>query len=239
MRATETAEFHVPLDRLATHVPPATTLRGGFKDRLIFIKAWLADPLGVASAAPSSRELAAAITRDLGPQTGPVIELGPGTGAFTRALLQRGVRPDQLLLIEREPVFAELLRAAHPRVRVLTVNASQLRRIPSVQAGAVVSGLPLLWMPRPTVLRILHGAFSHLRPDGGFYQFTYMPTCPVPASLLWRLGLRARRVGARVYRNLPPAAVYRIERDGAHSRTLTEPDSQPSRGVPGRGNPEG
>ncbi len=78
-------------------------------------------------------------------------------------------------------------------------------------AGAVVSGLPLLSLPRRTVIRILLSAFRHLRVDGAFFQFTYGPGCPVPSVVLDRLGLRAQRIG-RCIANLPPATVYRISR---------------------------
>ena len=66
-------------------------------------------------------------------------------------------------------------------------------------------------MPHTTVQAILIGAFACLRPDGAFYQFTYGPACPVPQAILQELGLQARRIGG-TWANLPPAAVYRIER---------------------------
>ncbi len=79
-------------------------------------------------------------------------------------------------------------------------------------AGAVVSGLPFLSMP-DKVAAILNGAFSNLRNDGAFYQFTYGFRCPVPAAVLNELDLEAVCIG-RAFCNLPPAAVYRITRRG-------------------------
>ncbi|HYF53350.1 MAG TPA: hypothetical protein VEA41_03745, partial [Salinarimonas sp.] len=74
-------------------------------DVVPFLKAWLRQPLQVAAVAPSSRALAGLMTRGIGPCTGPVVELGPGTGSFTRALLERGVAEADLVLVESEPDF--------------------------------------------------------------------------------------------------------------------------------------
>jgi phosphatidylethanolamine/phosphatidyl-N-methylethanolamine N-methyltransferase len=75
----------------------------------------------------------------------------------------------------------------------------------------VISGLPLLYMSPKKVVTILKGAFGYLRRGGSFYQFTYMPRCPISYRLLKRLGLEATRIGGTL-RNVPPAAVYRISR---------------------------
>ena len=186
-------------------------------DTLSFFRAWLSAPLRVAAVAPSSSALAELMTRDITAETGPVIELGPGTGAFTRSLLTRGVAERDLTLIEYGADFATLLKARFPDARVLQMDAGRLRDADLFTypaAGAVISGLPVLSMPARQVIAILGGAFGYLRPHGAFYQFTYGPRCPVPTAILNRLGLRATRVG-RTLRNLPPAAVYRIARHAA------------------------
>ena len=183
-------------------------------DGFAFFRAWLKAPLRVAAVVPSGRALAAAITAEVGPHTGPVIELGPGTGAFTRALIGRGVPESRLALVEAGPDFADLLRDRFPAAQVLCMSAARLGAVDPFggeKAGAVVSGLPVLSMPPRTVIAILDGAFHHLRPDGAFYQFTYGPRCPIPRAILDRLGLKAVRIG-RAVANVPPAAVYRISR---------------------------
>jgi hypothetical protein len=110
--------------------------------------------------------------------------------------------------------FLDALRTRYPRATLVRQDASRLGALQffgGELAGAVVSGLPLLSMPPARVRRVLQDAFLRLRPDGAFYQFTYGFRCPVPTRLLERLGLKATRV-AIALRNLPPAAVYRIER---------------------------
>lgn len=177
-----------------------------------FFRAWLGDPLRVAAIVPSSRALAQAITAEISADTGPVIELGPGTGSFTRALLSRGVAEEDLALIEFGSEFATALQLRYPRARTIWMDAARLHAVQLFggrPAGAVVSGLPVLSMPARKVIGILEGSFAKMRPGGAFYQFTYGPTCPVPRALLDRLGLKAMRIGGTLA-NVPPASVYRI-----------------------------
>jgi len=183
-------------------------------DAVQFLRAWITDPMHVASITPSSSALAALITSEITPETTPVIELGPGTGVFTRALLKRGVPPGRLLLVERGHDFAEMLRGRFPGVEVLNMDATDLGRVElfgGEPVKAVISGLPFLSMPVRQVIGVLAGCFAHLSPDGAYYQFTYGARCPVPRLILERLGLKAIRIG-RTFSNFPPAAVYRIKR---------------------------
>lgn len=183
-------------------------------DVLSFFRALSADPFTVGAIAPSGPALAEAITRHISAASGPVIELGPGTGVFTQALLERGVREHDLTLVECGSDFVRLLQARFPRARVLWMDAARLDRYPlfdEAPVGAVVSGLPLLNMTPRKVISILTGTFSYVRPGGALYQFTYGPRCPVPRPLLDRLGLKATRL-TKVLRNVPPATVYRITR---------------------------
>lgn len=185
------------------------------RDRLLFLSSWLRDPLRIAAVQPSGRALAHLITSQIGAGHAPVVELGAGTGVFTHALIERGVPEHRLALVEGDPAFARMLATRFPLARVLGMNAEDVGRVDAFFAdatpGAVVSGLPLLSMPPRRVTAILGGMFGHLRDDGAFYQFTYMPYCPVPARVLEPLGLSARRIGW-VGANMPPAAVYRIAR---------------------------
>lgn len=179
---------------------------------LLFLREWLAAPLRVAAVAPSGRRLAAVITSELDADRAPVIELGPGTGVFTRALIARGIPEERLALIEASAGFAARLSEAFPRAAVYCMDAARLRTVMPFgpgAAGAVVSGLPLPSLSPRTVYGVLSGALRNLRPGGAVYQFTYGWRCPVAPSILDRLGLRAEAIG-HVVANLPPAAVYRL-----------------------------
>jgi phosphatidylethanolamine/phosphatidyl-N-methylethanolamine N-methyltransferase len=183
-------------------------------DTLTFFRAWLSDPLRVASVVPSGERLAELITRDIDPARGPVLELGPGTGVFTQALVRRGVRPADLTLVELGTEFADILALRYPEATIMRMNAASLPRLrhPAPRLhGAAISGLPLLSMPPAKVLRILAGTFRLLAPHAGLYQFTYGWRCPAPVQVLNRLELKVGRIGG-TFANFPPAAVYRISR---------------------------
>lgn len=185
-------------------------------DSLHFFKSWIAAPLRVASVTPSSRSLARLMTLEIGPDTGPVMELGPGTGVFTRALVGRGVDEGDLTLIEFGHEFVAMLKHRFPRARILQLDAAKLEQagiFDGRPVGAVVSGLPLLSMPQGKIESIVEGAFHYLRPGGALYQFTYGPRCPVPRPVMDKLGLTVTRIG-RTLRNIPPATVYRFTRGG-------------------------
>jgi phospholipid N-methyltransferase len=179
-----------------------------------FFRSWLSNPIRVGAIAPSSAALAELITSEITPASAPVIELGPGTGVFTHKLLQKGVPPPQLMVIEYGSEFVSVLQLRFPGVRVLWMDASKLVQAKIAEegsVGAVVSGLPLLNMSPRKVVAIMSGAFHYLRPNGAFYQFTYAPRFPVARPILDRLGLKAVRIG-RTLHNLPPASVYRVTR---------------------------
>jgi len=188
-------------------------------DGLLFFRAWLGAPLRVASVLPSGESLAELITTGTGPESGPVLELGPGTGVFTRALLRRGVAEADLTLIEAAPEFAALLGERFPAAWIYPMDAGTLHRLDLSKRrphGAAISGLPLLSIPKHQVLRILAGTFKLLRDDAELHQFTYGWRCPVAPDVLAQLGLRARRLGY-TFGNLPPATVWRITRSERHA----------------------
>lgn len=185
-------------------------------DTLTFLRAWLRAPRSIGALTPSGSSLARLMTTHVNHLDGPVIELGPGTGVFTRALLARGVPTHRLALIEADPVFASALARRYPGTHVLSMDAAHLGDALPIfgeeRASAVVSGLPLLSMPASQVSAIIQGVFDRqLHADGAFYQFTYGPRCPLPRHLLERLDLEAVRIGSVLF-NLPPAVVYRIGR---------------------------
>jgi len=185
-----------------------------------FLKEFLFSPRSVGAIAPSGGALAKFITSEIRPDSGPILELGPGTGVFTEALLARGVRQSDLTLVEYGSDFARLLDARFPRARVLWMDASQIGSHALFEGravAAVVSGIPLLNLSPKKVIAILTGCFRNMRRDAAFYQFTYGLTSPVSKTILDRLGLKATFQG-RVLMNIPPASVYKITRRGAGQR---------------------
>ncbi|APH74963.1 phospholipid methyltransferase (plasmid) [Aquibium oceanicum] len=180
--------------------------------RLTFLRQWLANPLRVGAVLPSGTSLAHLMTKAIDRNTGSILELGPGTGVFTEALLKRGLVPEQLTLVELDERFANLLSRRFPGARIVQGSAARLSAAGvgrDVAYGAVISGVPLLSMPSRTVFRIVEGVARRLGPSGNLYQFTYGARCPVAHAILERLGLEASLLGTVMW-NLPPASVYRI-----------------------------
>lgn len=141
-----------------------------------------------------------------------VLEIGAGTGAVTRALLERGIPPECLWAVEIDPSLAGFLEQQFPAVHVLCGNALELAALlpPSIQGriGTVVSGLPMRNFSRQERRRTVAGALQMLRPGAEFLQFTYGFRSPIEAR---GLSLKAERLG-RVWNNLPPAAVWRYRK---------------------------
>ncbi|MEO1200597.1 MAG: methyltransferase type 12 [Pseudomonadota bacterium] len=179
------------------------------KESRLFRRQIRKNPLQVMALARSTRWLASEMVAGLFPENGPVIELGPGTGAFTREILARGIAPANLYLVEINPAFCGHLRATFPGVHVLETSADRLDALPVLDAQAVISGLPLLSMPPDIQNAILASAFERLAQDGFVAQFTYGVTPPVHRNVRKELGL-TWTVSQRIWRNLPPARVYRF-----------------------------
>lgn len=183
---------------------------------LDFLAAWVKKPRQTASVVPSSRYLAKLMVSDIDPGDGRVLELGGGTGVFTRAILDTGLAPEKLEVVEINPAFARGLRRRFPAVSVLETPAQIISTAAAGEPGdyqTVVSGLPLLAMDPFVHADILSEAFRMLRPGGAFIQFTYSMRPPVRRSLLEELNLESARVGQTV-RNFPPATVFRFFRKG-------------------------
>ena len=177
-----------------------------------FLREWVRAPLRVGAVAPSSSSLVRAITQGLGPHSGTVLELGPGTGVFTRCLIDRGISPADITAIEISEAFAGRLKRNLPGVNVKTGSATRARVLTggtSNSANTVICGLPLLSMSPGTVYRIMMESFDILSEGGEFRFFTYSPICPVPQTVRERLGLIDERIAFTV-KNVPPAAVYKL-----------------------------
>jgi phosphatidylethanolamine/phosphatidyl-N-methylethanolamine N-methyltransferase len=180
-------------------------------ETLLFLRQLLTRPREVSAIAPSSRGLGRAMARGLGPESGRVVEFGPGTGRLTEAILATGVRPENLTLIEMNAEFAMHLRGRFTGVRVIEGGAETAAEHMAGGVATVVSGLPLLSMPVTVRKAIVGAAFEVLAPSGRYVQFTYGPKPPLPETEMHELSLTVER-GEKVWLNLPPATVYRFTR---------------------------
>jgi phosphatidylethanolamine/phosphatidyl-N-methylethanolamine N-methyltransferase len=196
-----------------TNNPPSR-----LRQRWIFFRQWLKSPLATASVAPSSAILAGQMAAQLLPSDHLVVELGGGTGVITSAILNHGIQPDNLLVVELNDELATALAEQFKGVTIFAGDARELERVLTVhptihpgQVDAIVSGLGFLTMPETIAHGILQTCFAMLKPTGRLIQFTYGPKCPVPERSMRELSLSAKKVGF-VVRNFPPASIYVIAR---------------------------
>jgi len=180
-----------------------------FDDEVRFIRSWIERPLITGAVAPSGKVLARTMARYVDPHSeGPVVELGPGTGPVTEALVKAGIAPSRLLLLEFNPTFCGMLRARYPEATLVQGDAYSLRRLLETllvqPAAAVVSSLPLVTKPVHMRLRLVRDAFDLMLPGAPFVQFTYSVASPLPR----RAGGFSAEPSERIWMNIPPARVW-------------------------------
>ena len=177
-------------------------------DEVRFLRSWIEKPLHMGAVMPSSKLLARTMAQYVDVESeGPVIELGPGTGAITNALIEHGIDQRRLVLVEYNPSFCALLRDRYPQATIVQGDAYRLRDSlwdMKVPASAVVSGLPLVTKPMLIRLKLIRDAFNALAPGAPFVQFTYSVAPPIPKSLP---GV-STEASERIWMNLPPARVW-------------------------------
>ena len=178
-------------------------------DEARFLKSWIDSPGKTGAVTPSGPLLARKMASyvDLSVE-GPVIEIGPGTGPVTEALIEQGVAEERLVLVEFSPEFCALLRRRFPRATVVEGDAYALRKtlkgLLAQPAAAIVSSLPLFNQPPHRRSAFANEAFALMRPGIPLIQFTYAMASPLPRK---QPGMTAN-VSEWVLRNIPPARVW-------------------------------
>ncbi|NIX76003.1 phospholipid methyltransferase [Microvirga sp. c23x22] len=180
-----------------------------FEDEARFLRSWLERPLIVGAVTPSGKALARTMASYVDPRIpGPIIELGPGTGPVTDALIRRGVEQERLILVEYSHDFCQLLKRRFPKATIVQGDAYDLQEtlgdLLKEPAAATVSSLPLFTKPMDQRLDLLEAAQAMMHPEAPFIQFTYAVVPPIPA----RSQAYKTRASNRIWRNLPPARVW-------------------------------
>jgi phosphatidylethanolamine/phosphatidyl-N-methylethanolamine N-methyltransferase len=178
-------------------------------DEVSFLRSWIERPLAIGAVTPSGKMLARTMASYVDPNSdGPVVELGPGTGPVTEALVEAGVAPSRLVLVEFNPSFCRILKSRYPEATLVQGDAYGMRRLLESlllqPAAAFVSGLPLITKPIKMRWRLLRDAFDLMLPGAPFVQFTYSVASPVPK----RIGGFTAEASERIWMNIPPARVW-------------------------------
>ena len=181
-----------------------------FLDEVAFIRSWIEKPISMGAVTPSGKILARAMARAVDPKLpGPVIELGSGTGAVTKALVEHDIEPSRLVLVEFNPSFCRLLRTRYPEATVIQGDAYRIEHLLGgllkEPAAAVVSGLPLQTKPFKQRTRLIDEAFELMAPGAPFVQFTYAVVTPIPKRAKHKIQAQGSEL---IWQNLPPARVW-------------------------------
>ncbi len=184
-------------------------LKAHIPDEIRFLRRWFDDPLQIGAVAPSSpalaRKMASYVPLD---QSGLVLELGPGTGVVTNAVLEHGVDPTNILAVEYSSEFVSMLRDRFAGVSVIQGDAYDFDAIrqQNIDAplSAVVSSLPLFTKPKAMRKRLISLCLDALKPGAPFIQFSYALVPPVPE----REGNFTIETSSWILGNLPPARVW-------------------------------
>ncbi|WP_305788863.1 class I SAM-dependent methyltransferase [Symbioplanes lichenis] len=182
-----------------------------------FLLEFVRDPLTVGAVRPSGPALAEVATAVV-PRTGAptVVELGPGTGAFTGAIQRRLAGAGRHIAVELNPRLAAHLAARHPAVDVAVADAAALGDVLAARGvgrvDAVVSGLPWAAFGAQSQRDVLAGVVAALDPAGVFTTFAYVHARWAPPARRLLRSLRSRFdevvVSRTVWANVPPALVY-------------------------------
>lgn len=193
-----------------------TSNGAGWREHLLFLGRFLRSPRSIGAITPSSPALTTAMVSGFDLQGSVrVVELGPGTGALTSALVERIGPGARVLAIDREPLFVERLRAQWPQIECICASAVALPAIAAERGlddvDVIVSGLPFASLPGGVTSQILDGIEHTLRPGGTFTTFQYVHAYSMQAAKAFRRDLSDRMGSAPerrlVMRNLPPAYV--------------------------------
>lgn len=186
-----------------------------------FLEAFIREPASIGALSPSSRALAKAMIRGCAlERADTVVEMGPGTGAFTGLIRDRITANTTFIALELDPVHARRLRKRFPDIAVYNDSAERMPEYLGLhskqKADYIISGLPWANLPIAIQARIMDAILMSLAHDGVFTTFAYVHARWLPKAQLFRRTLRQQfgrvEISPVVWANLPPAFVYRCSR---------------------------
>ena len=185
---------------------------------LHFLGEFVRQPLKVGAILPSSKALSRVVVESCHIRPADtVVELGPGTGAFTGLILKRLSSRGRLLAVELNPTHADILRRRFPKCEVVQDSAEHLKQhLDGELADCIVSGLAWGSMHPRLQNQIFRAILRSLKPGGQFIAFAYVHAAWLPPARRFRQRLERHfkqvETTPIVWRNLPPAFVFRCVR---------------------------
>ena len=186
------------------------------REHVLFFSRFLKSPRTVGAVTASSRALAEAMVDGIDlTRPGRIVELGPGTGAFTSAIVERLGPETRFLALDIEPAFVERINARWPAVECVCASAERLPAVASdyqmLPIDHIVSGLPFASLPPQVTQQIIENIAATLRPAGTFTTFQYVPAYGLPSAVAFRRSMAqwmsTQPTVRLVVRNMPPVLV--------------------------------
>lgn len=184
-----------------------------FGEEIRFIRGMMDKPKTVGAIMPTSVHTARKMASVVDPSSPlPVLELGPGTGVITRAILERGLAADRIYSVEYSADFIAHLETAYPGVHFIHGDAfdldATLSDLGNLRFDAAISGLPLLNFPMHQRVKLLESLLDRMPHGRPVVQFSYGPVSPIVAQ---PDRYRIRHFDF-VVRNIPPAQIWHYTR---------------------------
>lgn len=188
---------------------PAPRATGTFSEGIGFLKAWLKKPQTVGSVWPTGAPMARRMASVIDVKSGlPVLEIGPGTGTITKAILDTGIAPARVFSVEYSREFVDNLRLKYPTINVIQGDAFDLDKTLGNNNDTVfdcaISALPLLNFPLETRIAFVEDVLTRIPSGRPLIQFSYGPKAPVAA----KTGSFTLERYDFVLRNIPPAQLW-------------------------------
>lgn len=180
---------------------------------LRFFKGLVSQPKSVGAIVPTSIYMARRMASVANPASNlPILELGPGTGVVTKALLRRGIEPQNIVAVEYSPEFCKHLAYELPDIQLIQGDAFQLNEtlgaLKTQHFDCVISGIPLLNFPLEKRIALLEDVLNRIPRGRPMLQFSYGLASPVPVGLGH---YSVTRFGWEI-RNIPPAQMWMYRR---------------------------
>lgn len=195
-------------------LPQACTVLYHGKEAALFLGRMTKEPRRVGAVLPTSTTTSNVMAREalkaVSSSDEFIVELGPGTGCITRALLEQGVAPDKLICVELDPELHQYMTEQFPELQIILGDAAQLKSMLAERCGkvgAIVSAIPMINLPTAKRKAIVQACYDVLKPQGKIVQITYrtQPAMAIP-------GLK-RAFAKFVFWNLPPAFIWSLTKE--------------------------
>jgi len=184
-----------------------------FDDNIRFLRGVMSTPKTVGAIMPTSARMANRMASIIDTGSGlPVLELGPGTGVITKAILDMGVKPENVVSVEYSSDFVRHLRGKYPGVNFINGDAfslaETLRDYRGQKFDCVISGIPLLNFPMHQRVKLIEDLLKLVPVGRPIVQFSYGPISPVVA----RPDSYTIKHFDFVMRNIPPAQIWHYKK---------------------------